>query len=213
MPWGISLAQYGYSLLHSSLLAASLAEDKASSSIRFSLHSNTRTSAANLHCKKKFYQSIMAERSSTFLELHEDDPDRIAERLCNRFRLSVLTLNNRDYDHKTATGQEVQSYVSPDFRAHFDNIPKPMNWNESTEMWRAWQARDPDVYFEVMHCSCNVNLAKGEAIVIAEVKVTGSGDVTLGGLSEASWKRHQDGRWYTDFYIGIRGNPQNGGFV
>lgn len=135
---------------------------------------------------------------STFIDLQEDDPDLIAERLCNRFRLSVSVLNSRDYDHTTDAGKESQSYASPIWQARFDNIPRPLNWLESVEMWRGWQRIDPDVHFALVHCSCEVDMAKGEAVVFAETSVSGSGNVVLGGLSEVLWKRRADGSWLSD---------------
>ena len=150
---------------------------------------------------------------STYIGPEEDDPDLIAERLCNRYRLSVSVLNSRDYDHKTDAGKESKSYASPIWRARFDNIPKELNWTESIEMWRGWQRKDPDVTFTIVHCSCEVNMAKGEAVTFSEITVSGSGNVKLGGLSEVLWKRRKDGIWLSDAYIAFRGNPQNGGFV
>lgn len=165
------------------------------------------------------WTSVMAERPaesktlSTFIDLQEDDPQLIAERLCNRFRLSVSVLNSRDYDHKTDAGKESKSYASPTWQARLDNIPRPLSWSEAVEMWRAWQQVDTDVHFAIVHCSCEVNMTKGEAIVFAEITVTGSGNVVLGALAEVLWKRRKDGQWLSDCYISFRGNHQNGGFV
>ncbi|USW49234.1 hypothetical protein Slin15195_G025530 [Septoria linicola] len=150
---------------------------------------------------------------ATHIDAREEDPEIISRRICNRFHLQVAVLNNRDYDYESEAGCEVLSYIAPSFQARFDNIAAIMDWHELVQMWRVWQQEDHDVHFEVVHCSCDVDQAKGEAALYAEITVTGTLGVMLGGLSEAQWKRLPDGRWVNEFYMGMRGITQNGGFV
>ncbi|KXT16471.1 hypothetical protein AC579_1749 [Pseudocercospora musae] len=137
----------------------------------------------------------------------------IARELERRFQLAIEVLNEHDWEWKTAKGQEVESYISTTFKAVFDNVPGQLSWQGLTDVFRQWQEQAPGIQYNIHSAQTHVDIVAGEAVVHFEITISGAGNVTLGGLSEAQWKRRCDGKWMWIHYMGIRGIGHNGGFV
>ncbi|KXT05608.1 hypothetical protein AC578_5612 [Pseudocercospora eumusae] len=137
----------------------------------------------------------------------------IARELERRFQLLTEMLNEHDWECQKPKGQEVESYISTTFKAVFDNVPGQLSWRGLTDACRRWQEQAPDIQYNIHSAQTHVDMEAGEAVVYLEVTISGVGNVTLGGLSEAQWKRKCDGKWMWVHYMGIRGMGHNGGFV
>ncbi|GIZ42405.1 hypothetical protein CKM354_000567800 [Cercospora kikuchii] len=138
-----------------------------------------------------------------------------ARQICELYFAAIQALNEHDHDHKGEAGQVVLSHLSPNFTARFDAIDKTeMSWKEVNDAWREWHKQDPEMRIEIKHCSCDVDLGRGVAKLLAEADITGiSGGVTLGGLMENRYRRNRDGKWMLECSMGLRGLKSNGGFV
>lgn len=137
----------------------------------------------------------------------------ITRELERRFQLATEVFNKHDWHYETPEGQELKSYVSTTFKAAFDNVPGQLSWQGLTDALRQWQEQAPDIKYNIHSGQTHVDLEAGEAVLYLEITISGVGNVTLGGLSEAQWKRRSDGKWMWVHYMGIRGIGHNGGFV
>ncbi|KAK4549112.1 hypothetical protein LTR36_007568 [Oleoguttula mirabilis] len=133
------------------------------------------------------------------------------ERLSTAF---VGVLNAHDFAFASHEAQELVAHLTPDWRAQMDTSAhqtEPVGFAEQVKRWKARAQEHPDVRFDVVGVSSDVDEHKGRARVYIEMDVSGilaSG--TLQAMNEVKWRR-VGGAWRCYYVTGFRGSRGNGG--
>lgn len=126
----------------------------------------------------------------------------------------VHALNARDFDfNKSGSAREVSRHIAPTWKAQLDTRPqqeRPLSWDEQRQAWRERALDHPDVYFDVVQVTSDVNEENGHAKVYLDMEVSGIGHVLLHAMNEVRWRRTR-GTWLCYYVIGMRGTPGNAG--
>lgn len=138
---------------------------------------------------------------------HSSSSTSTASELQRISRSSSAVLNNRDFSHTSALGQEVLACIAPDYTATLENFPFPLTWWALVDVWREWAAKDPRLTFDVKDCEAYVDEERGLATVYMETDLTGVANVELRAFTALKWRRDRWGRWVTYMFWASRGMP------
>jgi hypothetical protein len=131
-------------------------------------------------------------------------------------RLSITganALNDRDHDFTgSAATRELRSRMAASWRGQIDTYAhaREVTFAEQSAMWAQRRAQYPDVHFEVVAISTEVDERRGEALVFMDMEVSGLATFNLQAMSELTWKKVR-GQWMLAHTLSLRGTRGNSG--
>lgn len=125
-------------------------------------------------------------------------PYAVSSELVRLSSAVVRAINDRDFDFQSEEAQELVAHLSLNFQAQLDTRPQqesPLSWAEQVHPWRERAAEYPDVHFDIVQISADVDEVNGVGSVFLDMEVSGIEVVRLHAMNQLQWKRDIDGRW------------------